>query len=204
MSHDEPNKSQVFWNNEAKNFDKEADHGLTNPVVRSAWTILLKDHLPEKSQRVLDVGCGTGSLSVILAELGHQVVGIDFASAMIEIARQKATTSRVSIQFQTMDAHQPDFPAHSFDFIICRHVLWALNEPEQVLQHWVNLLVPNGSLLLVEGFWSTGAGLHADYIQQMMPEEMMNIQTFDLSDNSNLWGKDVQDKRYIISATVKP
>ena len=47
------------------------------------------------AQRVLDIGCGTGVLALILSERGHQVVGVDPAAASIDVARSKSGADRI-------------------------------------------------------------------------------------------------------------
>lgn len=54
--------------------------------------------------RVLDVGCGTGELSLFLARRGHEVLGIDLSPRAIEWARQKATWRRIRAAFVVWDA----------------------------------------------------------------------------------------------------
>ena len=58
------------------------------------------------------------------------------------------------------DASAPSLDHASVDVVLCRHVLWALPDPAEVVARWVRLLRPAGRLVLVEGFWHTGAGLH--------------------------------------------
>lgn len=48
------------------------------------------------AERVLDVGCGTGSLAVLLAESGRAVVGVDPAEASLEVAKSKDQTGRIT------------------------------------------------------------------------------------------------------------
>ena len=55
------------WDAQAARFDDEPDYGLRDPAVRRAWGELLLEHVPAGST-VLDLGCGTGSLAVLLAE----------------------------------------------------------------------------------------------------------------------------------------
>ena len=45
--------------------------------------------------------------------------------------------------------------------LLCRHLLWALPETEKVLERWRSLIRPDGRLVLIEGLWSTGAGIEA-------------------------------------------
>jgi SAM-dependent methyltransferase len=102
-----------------------------------------------------------------------------------------------------MDAAFPQLPHNQFDVIICRHLLWALPEPAQVLRRWAELLKSKGRLLLIEGYWETGGGLQAKQITEILPPSFSGYMVQDLSDNPNLWGKKVTDERYAIVADLK-
>lgn len=195
-------ESRQVWNAEATVFDDQPDHGLRDPLVLSAWTNLLRDALPANVTEAVDIGCGTGSLSVVLAGLGCKVIGIDFSPEMIARAEAKANAAQQSITFHVMDAAFPQLPTQQFDVVICRHLLWALPEPNQVLQRWVQLLKPGGRLLLIEGFWHTGAGLHSHQIVGALPASLTNIAVQNLSDQPDLWGSQVNDERYLIKADL--
>jgi 2-polyprenyl-3-methyl-5-hydroxy-6-metoxy-1,4-benzoquinol methylase len=192
------------WNAAAATFDDEPDHGLRDPRVLAAWTALIKLVLPTTTGTLLDIGCGTGSLSVVLAGLGYTVTGVDLSPAMINLAKTKAAAANHAIEFHVMDASYPQFPPRHFDVIICRHLLWALPQPDQVLQRWVALLKPNGRLLMVEGYWHTGAGMHAQQILDVLPSTLTNITHQSLSAQPDLWGSAVTDERYLISADLRP
>ena len=79
MENSDPNQENRLeqyrreWDAFADQFDREPDHGLHDPQVRSAWVDLLRSNLPPSPASVLDVGCGTGSLSVVLSTLGYLV-----------------------------------------------------------------------------------------------------------------------------------
>ena len=203
MSDDPLDRSRQLWDDEATTFDDEADHGLRDKNVRQAWMALLKASLPTSPAMILDIGCGTGSLSLVMAELGHRVTGVDFSPAMIALAREKASQAGYSIPFHIMDASYPIFSPQQFDVILCRHLLWALPEPAQVLERWISLLKPSGRLCLIEGFWHTGAGLHATQIVDLLPASLTNTVIEDLSGQSALWGKTVTDERYLIRTILQ-
>jgi ubiquinone/menaquinone biosynthesis C-methylase UbiE len=193
-------QNREIWDKEAKSFDKEVDHGLIGEDARAAWKAVLKEALDSQASDVLDIGCGTGSLSILLAELGHRVTGVDLSPAMIALAKAKAQKEQQAIQFHVMDAAFPDFPSQRFDAILCRHLLWTLPEPAKVLQRWITLLKPKGRLVLIEGFWHTGAGLKSKALLEMLPDSMSHVRLQNLSEQAALWGKVVEDERYLITA----
>ena len=80
---------RALWDHEAEAFDEAADHGLRDPAVRQAWADLLLPLVgPNRGRRVADLGCGTGSLSTLLAVEGaHLVHGVDFSPEMVRRAR---------------------------------------------------------------------------------------------------------------------
>lgn len=195
-------EARQVWDQAAASFDEAADHGLRDPLVRAAWTRLLHELLPVDRGTALDIGCGTGSLSVLLAEFGYQVMGIDLSSAMIALAQAKAADAGQAIKFAVMEAAFPPFDAQQFDLILCRHLLFMLPTPDQVLRHWVSLLKPRGRLLLIEGFWHTGAGMHSGEIVTLLPDSLTKVAVRHLSDQAELWGTEVSDERYAITATL--
>jgi 2-polyprenyl-3-methyl-5-hydroxy-6-metoxy-1,4-benzoquinol methylase len=193
-------EARQYWDNEADKFDNEPDHGLRTPVLLEAWTNLLANSLPSPPASVLDIGCGTGSLSLVLAGLNYEVTGVDLSEAMIARAKAKMKAAGYSIPFKVMDAFNPDFSPQQFDVIVCRHLLWALPDPALVLQRWSKMLVPEGRLVLIEGYWNTGTGLHAQHIVEALPPTFTSVTVKSLSGYADLWGGEVTDERYIVIA----
>ena len=191
---------RAHWDAEAAGFDEAADHGLRDPQVRGAWDRLLREHLPEEPVDVLDLGCGTGSLTMLLAEAGHRVHGVDLAPAMVTAARAKIAASGTTATVEVGDASDPPGLAGAYDVVLTRHVLWALPDPSAALTRWVRLLRPGGRLLLVEGRWWTGGGLTAAETRRLLAPYGPRVQTVPLSDPL-LWGGPVEDERYLCVAT---
>ncbi|MGW2890733.1 class I SAM-dependent methyltransferase [Streptomyces griseoruber] len=194
--------ARVDWDAEAASFDEEPDHGLRDPGVRAAWADRLLGWLPERACDVLDLGCGTGSLSLLAAEQGHRVTGVDLSAPMIERARAKLA-GRDAV-FLLGDAAAPPVGEQRFDTVLVRHVLWALPDPARVLRHWRSLLRPQGRLVLVEGVWGTVApvGIPADRLTTLLAPLAAHTRLERLSDDPRLWGGPVEDERYAVVATV--
>ena len=185
-----------FWDAEAATFDDEPDHGLRDPASRAAWLQLLTAHLPPPPARVADLGCGTGTLSVLLAEAGYAVDGVDFAPEMVARARAKAA-GLAGVTFTVADASAPPLEAGAYDAVLCRHVLWALPDRAAVVERWVELLARDGRLLLVEGDWHTGAGLTAAATEALLRAAGRAPTTYPLEDEA-YWGGPITDERYLV------
>lgn len=151
------------WDAEADRFDEEPDHGLLQPRVRAAWQQLLEQQIPAGAS-VLDVGCGTGTLSVLLAEHGCRVTGVDLSPRMVERAHAKGLRHNVTVDFLLGDASDPPVPP-GFDVVLARHVLWALPDPSAALDRWLALTTAAGRLVLIEGLW----GLERDFPPRRLP-----------------------------------
>lgn len=186
----------ALWDAEAPDFDEPADHGLRDPDVRRAWRDLLLGVLPAALGRVADLGCGTGTLSVLLADGGYEVDGVDFSPRMIELAERKASGTD-DVRFVEGDAFDPPLPFGAFDAVLCRHVLWAMPDPATALARWVRLLRPTGRLVLVEGHWSNGAGLTAEQTVGLVEEAGRTATLTRLTDPS-YWGREISDDRYLV------
>lgn len=190
-----------LWDGIAARYDGIGpDQGLTDPAIRAAWSALLDYYLPKPQCAVLDVGCGTGSLSLLLAEAGHDVDGIDFAPGMIGVARDKAAAANSTARFTVQDASTPQFAPDSFDAIICRQVLWALPDRKAALRNWSALLRPAGRLIAIEGKFASGNGISETELIADLPPDLPVSETLDLSAQSNLWGRHLSDQRVLVVA----
>ncbi|MBJ7452284.1 MAG: class I SAM-dependent methyltransferase [Blastococcus sp.] len=188
-----------YWDAQAQTFDDEPDHGLTDVRVRQAWARLLLSLIPA-SAYVADLGSGTGTLAVLLAEAGHTVSGVDIAPRMVAAARAKAGSAGVAAHFVVGDAAAPPWAPDTFDVVLSRHVLWAMPQPDEALERWIALLRPGGRLLLVEGRWSTGGGLSAAAVRDLVLQHRAEADVVPLDDPA-LWGSPITDERYLVAST---
>ena len=189
------------WDAEADAFDETADHGLHHPAVRQRWRALLLGCLPEPPARIADLGCGTGTLSVLLAESGYEVDGVDFSPRMIELAGRKAD-GLAGVRFLRADAFDPPLPEAAYDVVLSRHVLWAMPDPAVALTRWLRLLAPTGRLLLAEGRWSNGAGLSAEQTIRLVEDAGRAASLTRLTDPA-YWGRSISDDRYLVTSRAE-
>ncbi|MEU6092276.1 class I SAM-dependent methyltransferase [Streptomyces sp. NPDC047085] len=194
--------AETDWDAAAAAFDDEPDHGLRAPEVRAAWAARMRSWLPGSPADVLDLGCGTGSLSLLAAEQGHRITGVDRSPAMVERARAKLAGRDAVVLCG--DAATPPVGERRYDVVLVRHVLWTLPDPTRVLRHWRTLLRPEGRFVLVEGVWGTLApvGIPAGRLTALLEPLVREVRVERLSDDPLLWGKTVDDERYAVLATV--
>ncbi len=145
------------WDESSQSYDSYHGHGIKSDEERRAWKQALQSVLGKGHLRVLDVGCGTGEISLLLAEMGHQVTGIDLSEKMISLARSKAKASRLKAQFEPGDAEALNSKDESFDVVLNRHLLWTLPHPKKALQEWMRVLKTGGKAILIDGLWMDGS-----------------------------------------------
>jgi ubiquinone/menaquinone biosynthesis C-methylase UbiE len=107
---------------------------------------------PTIGECILDLGCGAGTFSELLAgEVGERgrVIGIDLSEdALQSAARLAAKVPAESLRFEQGDAHAIGYEAATFDAAACISVLTFCHDPAQVVAELHRVLRPGGRLLL--------------------------------------------------------
>lgn len=141
-----------YWNSRAEGYTLSNREELEDEHRIFLWEQQIRRALNGRVCRhVLDVGCGPGFFSVLLARLGYEVTAVDYTENMLTEARKNAAHYGVDIDFRRMDAQKLDFEDGIFDLVISRNVLWNLEQPEQAYREWLRVLKPNGTLMNFDG-----------------------------------------------------
>ncbi len=158
---DRKEKITAYWTKRSDSFLEQRRAELHSPLAER-WMGEIRKYLPEREYtsgndrennsdvcklRILDVGCGTGFFTILLAKQGHQVTGTDLTPDMISNSRILAKEEQVTCDFQVMDAEHLSFSDESFDVIISRNLTWTLPEASQAYKEWTRVLKPGGLLL---------------------------------------------------------
>jgi ubiquinone/menaquinone biosynthesis C-methylase UbiE len=103
---------------------------------------------PTPGKRILDLACGPGTLSYRLAREvspGGEVVGIDLATGMIELARREAPPG-LPVRFEIMDMEELRLPDAQFDAAVCGHGLQFLPNLLRALTEARRVIKPNARM----------------------------------------------------------
>lgn len=109
---------------------------------------LLNEQIPF-NVRVLEVGCGTGQLSIFLSSSNRFVFGVDMCINSLKLAQDfKKRNHLTRVEFVQMNLFRPVFREESFHFLICNGVLHHTSDPFLGLQSISKLVKRGGYILL--------------------------------------------------------
>lgn len=144
---DRKEKIAGYWTKRSSDFKEQRREELHSPLA-GRWMEEIDKYLPKGEHlRILDVGCGTGFFTILLAKRGHQVTGIDLTPDMILHARELAKEEGADCEFHVMDAENPEYDDNTFDFVISRNLTWTLPDAQKAYKEWMRVLKPGGVLL---------------------------------------------------------
>jgi SAM-dependent methyltransferase len=117
---------------------------LQEPIAAPLWDAMLVTAGVGSGTRLLDAGCGAGGASVLAAQRGALVNGLDAAEAMVAIARQRVPDG----DFQVGDVELLPYAGHTFDAVIAADVLPYTAQPAVALRELVRVCRPDGHLVV--------------------------------------------------------
>lgn len=119
---------------------------LTEEVEFAALSAAVGGLAP--GQRLLDVGCGTGTFAQEAARKGARVTAVDLSPAMVAVARAKAKAAGLAADFRVADGAALPFTPRSFEQVTAVLVLEFARDPSSVLREAARVLTPGGVLVV--------------------------------------------------------
>ena len=135
--------SKNFWNKRAHKYDRKLYKGpnFAARLERAAEAF-------GENANVLDVGCATGEITLDNAKHAKQILGIDHAPRMTDVANAKARDRGIdNARFEPINASDPSLEAQSFDAITVYSVFHLVDDVPSILARLHTLLKPGGHLI---------------------------------------------------------
>lgn len=113
-------------------------------------TALQKEHIPGKTMRILDAGCGQGRLCIPLSKEGHIVDAVDSSEKCIASAKKYAEQENAPVRFSANDilAFLRGVEDKTYDCVICTEVLYMMPDYEEALKELARV-IKDGGLIIV-------------------------------------------------------
>jgi ubiquinone/menaquinone biosynthesis C-methylase UbiE len=137
-------RQRTVWQKAASRYDRGMEPLERGVLAGSREWIGARAH-----GRVLEVAVGTGrSLEFYAPDV--ELTGVDLSPAMLRRARRRARELDLTPTFKVADAEQLPFPDASFDTVVCALGLCSIPRPEVAVAEMARVLVPGGTLLLLD------------------------------------------------------
>lgn len=134
----------ALFDQSAETYDFWCSIEIGSVVDKLEKDIIFQSAQPQKGEKVLDLGCGTGIYSIWLAKMGLDVTGVDIAENMLTIASKKAAGANLNIEFIQSDIHQLPFGDQTFDLVVANIVLEFTENPQKVVHEAMRVLKKGG------------------------------------------------------------
>lgn len=136
-------KEEAVWNRFSVIYDLfiKKDRAAYGEIIERTARLL------KPEERVLEIACGTGNISLGLADRIQNMEAIDFSPDMIAIARKKADQLGAKVRFSVQDAGKLQYVSDSFDAVILANTLHIMPAPEKALAEIKRVLKPDGRLI---------------------------------------------------------
>lgn len=152
-----PTSERERWNGPAGKAWVDA-RPMMDAMLRPLQDLLAAAPARYGARHVLDVGCGTGSTTMAIADAlpaGGTVVGADISATMLEEATSRATAAGSPARFVVDDVQTHPFPAGAFDLVVSRFGVMFFEDPVAAFSNLRRATRPGGHALLIA--WRTAA-----------------------------------------------
>jgi ubiquinone/menaquinone biosynthesis C-methylase UbiE len=148
-------RQRRVWDKSAPGYDKQI------AVFERVWVAGGREWLGERAHgRVLEVAIGTGR-NLPHYRAGVTITGVELSPAMLAIARHRACDLGMRVELREGDAEQLPFGDVSFDTVVCALALCTIPDPAAAIAEMKRVLVPGGTLLLLDHIASTWPPIRA-------------------------------------------
>ena len=143
-SEDNQMKNEEYWNKRASTYDK---HVIVEYADANEQTVSKSLAYLKESDEMLEVACGTGVMTLGLADHVGHITAVDISSCMLDQLRQKANGSYTNLSLMHSDVFDHELDGKQFDVVAAYNVLLYMENIGEVLARVHSLLKPGGIFL---------------------------------------------------------
>lgn len=142
------NSATQFFDGETKQFAANYQKKASFKDRLQIFVNAVQNTTPIPAQ-ILDFGCGPGIISMQLARLGYDVMGLDGSAEMVRVAREQAEKCGIkNISFNHSQADHVELPTARFDAVVCSSVVEYVAEDMALISKLIASLKPGGHLII--------------------------------------------------------
>jgi ubiquinone/menaquinone biosynthesis C-methylase UbiE len=128
----------------------------------AALDFLVERFPPQRFNKLLEPGIGTGRIALPLAQRGYQVTGTDISGEMLALLKTRLAQSSQSLSLQKADATGLPFSNAAFDIAIAVHLFYFIQEWQRAADEMLRVVKNDGALILMH----TGTGQEIPFLNQ--------------------------------------
>lgn len=139
-------EKETYWSRFAKDFEER-----NNYVVGKGDMDIIEKVLAEEKRlkNVLELACGNGTYSKILANNSTKLVATDFSQEMVAETKQRLKDIK-KIEVKKANAQKLSFKKETFDTVFAANLLHIIENPQKVVQEAARVLKPKGKFMVVD------------------------------------------------------
>jgi len=138
-------EKETYWSRFAADFEKRTDFVVGNDHIELTKAVLSKQ---TDLGNTLELGCGTGTYSKILAREARHLTATDYSDEMVAFTKQRFESVE-NVTVEKANCFSLSYPEFSFDTVVMANLLHVIPEPEKAVEECKAVLKRNGRLLIV-------------------------------------------------------
>jgi len=135
---------ESYWSLRVENYEARQEYVAGKEVIEQAMVQLENE---DRFKHILEVGCGTGLFTEILAGMAEQVTATDYSDEMIAMAK-KLRVHPKHVDFLKENAMELSFTDKKFDGVFMANLIHIISDPEKVITESRRVLKPGGRLII--------------------------------------------------------